>query len=420
MPVRSTLRIALAVGFSANVSKPRTIRSTACGILIALLVIPSAAAQDHAEHAPPAAPASWAWSWDGTAFFGFNYQYRRFADFDAWESQNWFMLHGERRGARDRLRVHGMASLEAFTLMDIGSPQVFQTGETFRAVPLVDYQHPHDLIMGAGVTWERMIGRPSLALAADLVGEPTLGPTAFMHRESGRENPQAPLGHHHIDATHISHGVLRAGVGAGPVTLEASAFQGREPDERRTDLDLGPLDSYAGRVRFQHGAWNAQVSAGHLNEPEPYELLDVVRLTASIGYVGAWRAAPLAWTVLWGQNREGGSKLDAYLLEGAWQLRPANTVYLRGELVTKVIIGRGALHPVGFRHAHQYSRVGALTGGYVRDLITNRFGRIGLGGDVTGYRVPANLEPSYGSPVSFHVFLRWRAPKPSSAHAHHD
>jgi hypothetical protein len=378
------------------------------------------AAQDHSAHreAAPAAPA-WQWAWDGTVFAGFNYQYREFTDFDAWESQNWFMLHGERRGNRDVFRLHGMASLEAFTLADIGSPQVFQAGETFQGVPLVDYQHPHDLIMGAGITWERAWGTRRVIAGADLVGEPTLGPAVFMHRESGRDNPQAPLGHHNIDSTHITHGVVRAGFGTDALTLEASAFQGREPDETRTDLDLGPLDSYAARIRFERGAWNAQVSAGHLNEPEPYELLDVVRLTASIGFNGTWRNRPLAATLAWGQNREGGSELDAFLLEGTWAARPSDLLYMRGELVTKVILGRGTLHPRGFRHPHIFSRVGALTGGYIRELVTNRFGRFGVGGDITGYRVPENLALFYGSPLSFHAFLRWRAPQGMAAHVHH-
>jgi hypothetical protein len=374
--------------------------------------------QDHAGHAKPPETPAWQWTWDGTVFAGFNYQYRRFTDFDAWESQNWFMLHGERRGERDAFRLHAMTSLEAFTVADIGSPQVFQAGETFGGVPLVDYQHPHDLIMGAGVTWERTWRGRRLTIGGDLVGEPTLGPAVFMHRESGRDNPQAPLGHHNIDSTHITHGVVRAGVGAGPLTFEVSAFQGREPDEIRTDLDLGPLDSYAGRVRYERGGWRAQVSAGHLNEPEPYELLDVVRLTASIAYTGEWRGRPLAATVVWGQNREGGSELDAYLLEGTWSARRSDTLYMRGELATKVIIGRAALHPAGFRHAHQFSRIGAVTGGYIRELVTTRAGRFGVGADVTGYRVPANLEPSYGSPVSFHAFLRWRAPQSAPAHVH--
>jgi hypothetical protein len=382
------------------------------------VVAAAAGAQDHAAHVQPPARAAWEWTWDGTVFAGFNYQRRRFTDFDAWESQNWFMLHGERRSERGSWRVHGMTSLEAFTLADIGSPQVFQAGETFQGVPLVDYQHPHDLIMGAGLTWERAWSGRRLVLGGDLVGEPTLGPPVFMHRESGRDNPQAPLGHHNIDSTHITHGVLRAGLAAGPLTFEASAFQGREPDETRTDLDLGPLDSYAARVRYERGAWAAQVSAGRLNEPEPYELLDVVRLTASVGYTGTWRNRPLAVTLVWGQNREGGSELDAYLIESTWAARTADLLYMRAELATKVIIGRGALHPVGFRHPHQFSRVGALTGGYIRELVTNRFGRFGVGGDVTGYRVPSNLEPSYGAPLSFHAFLRWRAPQ-NAAHVHH-
>jgi hypothetical protein len=388
-------------------------------IVLLTLVVGAAEAQDHTGHQmPSAATPSWQWTWDSSVFFGFNYQRRRFTDFDAWESQNWFMGHGQRSGERDTFRVHGMTSLEPFTMADIGSPQVFQAGETFGGVPLVDYQHPHDLIMGAGVTWERAWTGRRLMLGADLVGEPTLGPGAFMHRESARDNPQAPLGHHNLDSTHITHGVVRAGIGAGPLTFEASAFQGREPDETRTDLDLGPLDSYAGRVRYERGAWSAQVSAGHLNEPEPYELLDVVRLTASIAYTGAWLNRPLAATIAWGQNREGGSELDAYLVEGTWAARTSDVVYVRGELATKVIIGRGTLHPAGFRHPHQFSRVGAITGGYIRELVTNRFGRFGVGGDLTGYRVPANLEPSYGSPLSFHAFLRWRAPQNGAAHVH--
>src|SRR5688500_16841908 len=130
--------------------------SVSASILFVLLTVSGSSAQDHAQHAAPGdATRSWQWSWDGNVFAGFNYQRRRFTDFDAWESQNWLMLHGERRSGPHTLRLNGMTSFEAFTLQDIGSPQVFQTGETFAGVPLVDYQHPHDLIMGAGITWVR-------------------------------------------------------------------------------------------------------------------------------------------------------------------------------------------------------------------------------------------------------------------------
>jgi hypothetical protein len=36
-------------------------------------------------------------------------------------------------------------------------------------------------------------------------------------------------------------------------------------------------------------------------------------------------------------------------------------------------------------------------------------GAFGIGADITGYSVPRNLRAAYGSPVSVHVFLRYRA-----------
>jgi hypothetical protein len=66
--------------------------------------------------------------------------------------------------------------------------------------------------------------------------------------------------------------------------------------------------------------------------------------------------------------------------------------------------------------------VGALTGGYVVDVARGRGMRVGLGGDVTIYRVPANLQNAYGSPVSYHAFVRIGGGKGSAAappHVHH-
>ena len=59
-----------------------------------------------------------------------------------------------------------MFSLEPFTLRDIGSPQVFQTGETFNGAPLIDYQHPHDLIMNLGGEYSRAVGSTTVTVAA--------------------------------------------------------------------------------------------------------------------------------------------------------------------------------------------------------------------------------------------------------------
>ena len=82
------------------------------------------------------APA-WRWTWDGNVFFGHNRQIRRFVDLSAWESQNWGMLAVDRPvRSSDRFTVMGMLSLEAFTIDGQGSPQLFQTGESYNQVPL--------------------------------------------------------------------------------------------------------------------------------------------------------------------------------------------------------------------------------------------------------------------------------------------
>ena len=54
------------------------------------------------------APASgWSWTSDANVFVGYNYQQRLFADFSAFESQNWFMLSGNRALGPGRLTVQG-------------------------------------------------------------------------------------------------------------------------------------------------------------------------------------------------------------------------------------------------------------------------------------------------------------------------
>ena len=69
-------------------------------------------------------------------------------------------------------------------------------------------------------------------------------------------------------------------------------------------------------------------------------------------------------------------------------------------------------------HFHPLSKVGAATGGYVRDIRSARDGRYGVGGDITVYYVAKNLRDNYGTgPVSFHVFLRYR-PMARAAHVH--
>ena len=370
-----------------------------------------------AEHVHPADSATWTWSWDARVFAGWNYQQRKFRDFQEIESQNWFMGAGEREGLGGRLLVHTMISLEPFTIQPLGSPQVFQTGETYRQAPLIDYQHPHDLFMGLSVRWTRPLASGRVFAEAAPVGAPAIGPAVFMHRPSAAENPSAPLGHHQFDATHITHGVVTAGVERYGIMLEGSWFRGAEPDENRKDIDLGALDSYSGRLSWRRRGWDAQFSGAHLENPESiHPFADVTRLTASIGFTRAdGRLAALA---AWGQNREIHGTLDAYLLEATLRPQTQHTLYARAELTTKDILNAGGRHTAGVLHFHPLSRVGVLTGGYVFDVVQSRAGLVGIGGDVSVYRVPSNLTENYGTPVSFHLFLRYR-PFAEPLHAVH-
>ena len=131
------------------------------------------------EHHHMAQPSGSTWSWatDANVIIGYDYQQRLFADFAAVESQNWFMASGSRNAGPGRLTLTGMASLEPLTIGRLvyagdggmtrqysfsptgervsfgGSPQLFQTGESYQGVPFVNVQHPHDLIMGLGATY---------------------------------------------------------------------------------------------------------------------------------------------------------------------------------------------------------------------------------------------------------------------------
>ncbi len=343
--------------------------------VVAMVRASSAVAQEHVHEAVhDQAIKGWTLTSDAQVFFGYNYQHRKFTDFSAWESQNWFMLAAEHPIGAGRLILHGMASLEPFTLKALGSPQVFQTGETYKSAPLIDYQHPHDLIMGLGATYRIESGAVAYSFGADAVGSPALGPTAFMHRESARNNPQVPLSHHYLDATHSTPGVLRAGLEVKGLAFETSVFRGEEPNENRLNIDQPRLNSYSGRVRLRRGPWDAQVSAGRLHEPESYDPYDIRRLTLSIGFSGIVRSRRLSAIVAWGHNREIHGNLDAYLLEWDWQATGRGAVYGRAEVVDKDILTLGSLHPRGFIHFHQISRVAALTVGYVQRRLEHGLG----------------------------------------------
>jgi hypothetical protein len=377
-------------------------------VMIAILAIAAPSrAQDHQpEHPHDTMTGAWRWSIEGVAFGGYNYQRREFTDFDEIESQNWLMTSAAKTfDSGANVDVIGMFSLEPFTLRKIGSPQVFQTGETFNGAPLIDYQHPHDLIMNLGAAFAQPFGSTTVTLSAYAVGPAPIGPPVFMHRASAAMNPQAPLSHHYLDATHITPGIISLGVERSGFTVEAGAFHGQEPDEDRLDLDTASLDSYAARLSWADGPWHFQISGADLKTPERKSPYDATRLTASAEYFAGDDDRSIAWTAAFGQNREVFGNLEAYLFE-ATRRTGKHAFYGRFENTAKDILDAG-FHPVGVAHTHRASIVTALTIGYAHDVVSRSLGRFAVGGDITGYLVPRNLEDSYGSPLSFHVFLRY-------------
>jgi mono/diheme cytochrome c family protein len=366
----------------------------------------------------------------GNLVFGFNHQGGP-RGINKVESQNWLMFMGERKVGSGQLMLRGMFSAEPWTTPRRGFPELFQTGETFKGRPIIDAQHPHDLFMELAAAFTLPLSEHvSLQLYGGPVGEPALGPVAFMHRASAAENPAAPLGHHWQDSTHIAHGVFTAGLTAWRFKVEGSIFRGAEPDENRKDIEMGKLDSWSTRIWFTPTPnWTMQFSHGRLTNPELLAPGDLIRNTASVSYNRNFEAGAWASSLIWGRNHEEHGNSNSYLLESTINFLDRNYLYTRMELVDKQglleenIFGRRGLdefHSIGNGlelgdHFDQFFRVGAFTFGGVRDIVAASKLLLGIGADVTLYHVPDGLKPIYGSsPASFHFFLRVRPGKMSN------
>ena len=160
-------------------------------------------------HAGHARAGSWELMWHGTAFLQFiNESAPEHRGAHQTGSINWVMGMARRRAGGGRVGVRTMLSVEPWTIRDCGYPDLLATGETCDGDTIHDRQHPHDLFMELALEYERPLGRGlRWFVYGGPVGEPALGPVAFPHRISAMSNPIAPIGHHWLDATHITFGV---------------------------------------------------------------------------------------------------------------------------------------------------------------------------------------------------------------------
>jgi mono/diheme cytochrome c family protein len=254
-----------------------------------------------------------------------------------WTTTSWFMPMVSHDIPGGNLEGRAMFSLEPLMLTDGGYPLLLQTGETFHGQALHDRQHPHDLVMElAGMARSAPVAGISGELYAALAGEPTLGPTAFPHRVSAMGDPLGPISHHWLDSTHISYGVLTAGVGTKLFKVEGSLFNGHEPDENRFDLDLDVPQSWSVRVSAApHENLALQASYGYLVGPEalrPDE--NIQRTTTSLTWNQPLTDGNWASMIAFGNNR-GDVSSSAVLVESTLDLMARHTLFARGEWVGK-------------------------------------------------------------------------------------
>jgi hypothetical protein len=226
-----------------------------------------------------------------------------------------------------------------------------------------------------------------------------------MHRASALDNPASPISHHWLDSTHISYGVLTAGVAQRTWQLEGSWFNGREPDEDRWDIEHPHLDSYAGRFTWNPTPeWSAQVSHGYLKSPEELHPREHVwRTTASVmNLLKLSGDAHLATTLGVGRNDAGDEPTDAVLLESTYGTARMS-FFGRAEYVEKT--GEElALLP-----ATRKIPVKQLSLGLAHELVKDRSYQLALGGSLSYMFKPDDLDSLYGRhPVGFWLFLRLR------------
>jgi hypothetical protein len=335
---------------------------------------------------------------------------------------NWAMAAASRSLGGGRLEVRGMLSAEPWTIGGRGYPLLVQSGESYRGAPLHDRQHPHDLFMELAALYERPVARSvGLSLYLAPVGEPAVGPVAFPHRPSAADDPLAPISHHWQDGTHITFGVVTAGVFTRSVKLEGSWFNGREPDENRTNFDYAgrKLDSYGARVTVNPGPrWSVSSWYAYLKSPEglhPEESLHrygVAALTTQpYGRAGQWASA-----LIWGANDPLGSGhvSNSVVLESNLDLDETNAVFGRAEYVRK---NAEELVVPSVPPTTEYD-VGALALGYLRTVGTVAGLSAGLGVRGSVNFLPSSLEAQYGSrtPAGFAVYVRLRPSGSSLIH----
>jgi hypothetical protein len=334
---------------------------------------------------------------------------------DKFDAPNWIMLMLVHQHPKDLFSFHLMMSADALTEGGNGYPLLFQSGESYHGVPLVDRQHPHDLVSELALNYTHSFNPDvDLNFYAGYPGEPALGPVVFMHRLSALNDPDATLSHHWQDATHITFGVGTIGLRYKMVKAEGSIFTGREPDENRYNFDKARFDSYSYRLSVNPNRYFAlQFSQGFIHSPEALEPeINVIRTTASIIHTKLLKHGKfIATTLAWGMNHNSTENLHSLLLESNLKLTPI-TIYARYEFVQK---DANELQQLQFNGNPSFN-IHALTLGVNKTLLSRFKTDLSLGVQGTIDFPDERLQSVYGTdPLSAEVYLKLA---PAGGHHH--
>jgi hypothetical protein len=328
-------------------------------------------------------------------------------------SMNWIMADAYRSLGGGALRLRAMVSAEYWTLTKAGYPQLLQVAQPYDGGTVTDRMHPHELFSEVAVSYDRpLTGSVRWSAYVAAVGEPALGPVAYLHRPSAENDPTAPLGHHSQDVTHESFGVATLGLFSPTVHVEASAFNGNHPDEVRTNFDYAgaKLNSFSARLTVNpNDRWSLSGYAASLAEGSGPHDHALHRLGFSIMHVvprtgGAWSTS-----FVWGANVPAATRrvLNTALIETNVDLDERNAVFGRAEYVNRT---EEELALVG--SVSETVPIGNVALGYARRIGVVRKVGVWLGARGDLDFVPEQLHLFYGARTlgGVIVYLRLRPP----------
>jgi hypothetical protein len=391
-------------------------------ILILLLV---------ALSAPIGASAQSGWQTSASAAaFGFYTREGTLRGAQGAAGSGWLMLGAAHDVAGGTWSADAMLMLDPLLRPTCGYPRILSGGPPCRFARGEDRAPVHALISGLGTRYARGVGPLRMGLSAALAGDPALGADPWFHRPRAATNPVVPLTQHEITPAHGIHGVLGASVAAGAVSLEGSLFNGSAPDTDPYDLDLGGLDAWSARLRWQAapglrlwGGVGAFPAAGGHHGGDSEMSVRTVGLDVSRSFAGV----DLFVTAAGARHTMDGHADDAMLVEVAGEAgrHMGSLSWERAERAEETI---EIIHLPDGGHDHNLLRfpytVSELAGSYGVELVQLKGAKAALGARYARTFLPALLEGRYqtrsGNSFTAWISLRgqWASPGGTAAPEH--